>query len=413
MATLVLGSGIGRAIGIAAIPILTRLYTPQDFGVLAVFTALVAILAPLVTLRYVLAFPLPRHDGVAMNLLAVSIGLMLSLSALVAIALWHWGEAFLPVVSMDLLAPWWWLISLGVLGTATYEMLTMWATRKRTYKVIAQTNVTQSAVSTLVKIGLGLISLQPLGLLLGQVVAQAGGIARLLRGFSADFHANWRHVTSSRMRMAAWQYRGFPIWRVPAQFLLVGAQHAPVLFFAAQYPPSIVGQLSIAMFVVSLSVNIIGQSVSQSIYGEIAKETDDGKILKILMHSSTGILLICVPLALIIAAWGSDIFRIFMGENWEIAGIYAQIFSIYVPVAVLAVALSPVLNKYDDQRTYLIINLTRFVIIYLILVVGQYLSLTPVWNFSAYVVAISLFQFSVSAYFLILVRKKAKRGKAR
>lgn len=82
MMTLALGSSIGRVIGIASIPVLTRLYSPADFGVLAVFTALVAILAPLVTLRYALALPLPRHDGVAMNLLVLSTGLMLGLSAI-------------------------------------------------------------------------------------------------------------------------------------------------------------------------------------------------------------------------------------------------------------------------------------------------------------------------------------------
>ena len=74
MLVLATGSGIGKIIGIAAIPILTRIYAPEDFGVLAVFTALVTIHAPLVTLRYVLALPLPRHDGVAFNLLVLSTG---------------------------------------------------------------------------------------------------------------------------------------------------------------------------------------------------------------------------------------------------------------------------------------------------------------------------------------------------
>jgi hypothetical protein len=71
MATLALSSGVGRFVGIAAIPVLTRLYTPEDFGVLAMFSTVVAIFSPLVTLRYVLALPLSRHDGLAMNLVVL------------------------------------------------------------------------------------------------------------------------------------------------------------------------------------------------------------------------------------------------------------------------------------------------------------------------------------------------------
>ena len=57
MLVLLLGSGVARLIGIGVIPILTRIYTPEEYGVLAVYTSFVAILAPLLTLRYVQAIP--------------------------------------------------------------------------------------------------------------------------------------------------------------------------------------------------------------------------------------------------------------------------------------------------------------------------------------------------------------------
>jgi O-antigen/teichoic acid export membrane protein len=304
MATLALGSGIGRVIGLAAIPVLTRLYTPEDFGALAVFTALVAILAPLVTLRYVLALPLPRHDGVAMNLLVLSFGLMLVFCALIALALGLWGGALLTLVSMQVLAPWWWLIALGVLGTATYEMLTMWATRKRAYKVIAQTNVTQSAAGAVVKIGLGLAAWAPLGLLVGQVVAQTGGIGRLITGFGAELRAQWHHVRASRIRKAAWRHRGFPIWRVPSQFLMVFAQQLPILLFAAYYNDRDVGYVSVVFMVLNIAVNIIGASLSRSIYGEIAHEGLGHHTVSVLTRTSWITFVLCLPISGVLALGG-------------------------------------------------------------------------------------------------------------
>src|SRR5690606_12731715 len=87
MITLALGSGGARLIGLAAIPLLSRLYSPEDFGLLAVFSSMVLILAPLVSLRYVLALPLPRRDGTALNLLALSMACIFLGSALVGVLL--------------------------------------------------------------------------------------------------------------------------------------------------------------------------------------------------------------------------------------------------------------------------------------------------------------------------------------
>ncbi|MBQ2263748.1 MAG: oligosaccharide flippase family protein [Loktanella sp.] len=361
MATLAFGSGIGRVIGIASIPVLTRLYSPEDFGVLAVFTALVAILAPLVTLRYVLALPLPRHDGVAMNLLVLSTGLMLGLTACVALALWLWGGPLLALVSMDVLAPWWWLIALGVLGTASYEMLTMWATRRRAYKVIAQTNVTQSIAGAVVKIAMGLAAFQPLGLLVGQVVAQAGGIGRLLRGFVAEFHASWHHVRASRLRKVTWRHRGFPVWRVPSQFMMIFSMQGPMLFMAALYDAETTGQFGLAMMALSVPVNLLGHSAGKALYGEAALlvKSSPGSVLKMCRDVQIRLLCISTPLAILLWLFGETLFRFAFGAEWIEAGQYASILAVAILFQFTSAPLIQVMNLLSRQSAFLTINVIR------------------------------------------------------
>lgn len=365
MVTLALGSGIGRIIGIASIPVLTRLYSPEDFGVLAVFTALVAILAPLVTLRYALALPLPRHDGVAMNLLALSTGLMLGLTALLALALWLWAAPLLALVSMQILTPWWWLIALGVLGTAAYELLTMWATRRRAYKVIAQTNVTQSAAGALVKIGLGLAALQPLGLLVGQVVAQTGGVGRLISGFWAEMRANWRHVRPSRMRKAAWRHRGFPIWRVPSQFLMVFSMQAPMLFMAALYDAETTGQFGLAVMALTVPVALLGQTTAKAFYAE-ASTLGPHRALEIKAMLRAVLLrlgmLSALP-ALVLLAFGPQLFPLLFGPSWEMAGRFAQGLALYLFFQFLQTPVAHVFYLFDGQRELLWLNVQRVVLL--------------------------------------------------
>lgn len=387
MVTLALGSGIGRVIGIAAIPVLTRLYTPEDFGVLAVFTALVAILAPLVTLRYVLALPLPRQDGVAMNLLALSTGLMLGFSALIALALWLGGEALLGLVSMQVLAPWWWLIALGVLGAASYEMLTLWATRRRDYKVIAQTNVTQGLAGAVVKVGLGLLSIQPLGLLLGQVVAQSGGISRLLRGFWAEFRASWHHIRATRMRKAAWKHRGFAIWRVPSQFLLAFSTQAPMLFMAAVYDAQTTGQFGLAMMALSLPVTLLGRTTSQAFFAEASvlghRRAPEIRAMLQAVVVRLGAVSLVPAMALLFLS--PVLIELLFGAEWQLAGIIAQALSVSLFFQFIQTPVAHVFYIFDGQRQLLLLNTQRVLLMSAVFGAAYGLSWpveTAVWIYS-------------------------------
>jgi O-antigen/teichoic acid export membrane protein len=71
-ARLFLGMAGARAISIAAMPIITRLYGPEDFALLALFVAFVSLLNPLAAFGYPGAVPLPKEDVMAINVAALS-----------------------------------------------------------------------------------------------------------------------------------------------------------------------------------------------------------------------------------------------------------------------------------------------------------------------------------------------------
>src|SRR5690606_4153532 len=104
MTTLALGVAVARGIGIIAIPVLTRLYTPEDFGALSVFVAVIAILAPILSLRYVAALPLPRRNSTAANLFVLSMGLIGINTLILGCLLWAFGGVLLSLFSMQVLS---------------------------------------------------------------------------------------------------------------------------------------------------------------------------------------------------------------------------------------------------------------------------------------------------------------------
>ena len=391
MVTLTLGSGIGRIIGIASIPVLTRLYSPEDFGVLAVFTALVAIIVPLVTLRYVLALPLPRHDGLALNLLILSTGLMFALSALFALALWGWGGALLGLVSMEVLAPWWWLIALAVLGTAAYELLTMWAMRRRAYKVIAQTNVVQQAAGAAVKIGLGLATLQPLGLLIGQVVTQVAGSGRLWRGFAPEFRANWHHLRLARMQKLAWRYASFPVYRLPSQVLLVLSTQAPIFLVSFFFSADETGQLALAMMAVAVPVALISDSTAKAFYAEAARAFRAQQNIRRLAVSvakrSFAISLVPATGAALLSA---PLFPLIFGADWVLAGILAALLGLAMPAQFVSQIILKALPIVGRNDLFFYFNLSRALMTFASIAIPAMLGYEVIICIFAYVVTVSL-----------------------
>lgn len=402
MATLAFGSGIARVIGVVTMPALTRLYGPADFAALAVFTALVATLAPLVTLRYALALPLPRSNGVAMNLLVLSMSLMLAISALIALALWLGSEALLGIVSMEEMAPWWWLIALGVLGTACYETLTLWATRQRAYKVIAQTSMTQSAAGAVVKIALGLLSLQPWGLLLGQVVAQAGGIGRLLRSFLPDFRTNWQYISAARIRKAAWQHRSFPIWRVPSQFIMALSMQAPVFFMAAIYDPQTAGQFALAVMALSVPTAMLGQSAGKALYGEASRliRSDPARVAQMAREVQFRLALVAVPASLLVFLIGESMFTLVFGDEWRIAGSFASVLAFALLFQFTSAPLIQLFNLMRNQLVFLLINISRVLGSCIVFYVVNFFSLEAISAVTLYTVFTTIFYLCVSFYIL-------------
>ncbi len=60
---LMTGTVGGRLIALAAMPLVTRLYSPQDFALLAVYLATVSLIGAIACLRFDVAIPVAQDDG--------------------------------------------------------------------------------------------------------------------------------------------------------------------------------------------------------------------------------------------------------------------------------------------------------------------------------------------------------------
>ena len=175
---LMTGSAFGQLLVLAASPLLTRLYTPEDFGVLGVFTALLMIFGIAVSLRYELAIPLAEDDARMVNLLALSLVLTLLVSSLVGVAVWLRGELLAGWLKTEALWPLLWLLPIGLLAMGCNRALIHWAIRRQKFGQIARRQIGRSVGQVIIQIGCGYLALGPIGLLLDAVM----GLSRSVPG---------------------------------------------------------------------------------------------------------------------------------------------------------------------------------------------------------------------------------------
>ena len=87
---LISGTTLAQLIPVLVSPILTRIYSPQDFGLFALFITISAILNVLSTLRYdnVLILPRDNIDGRRVLILSICV------TSFVALIILFWSKCF-------------------------------------------------------------------------------------------------------------------------------------------------------------------------------------------------------------------------------------------------------------------------------------------------------------------------------
>lgn len=167
---LVGGTASAQLLSVLAIPFITRLYTPEDFGLLAAFTAFLAFFTIVAAARYDLTIPLPEKDADAANLLALGASIVTAISAICAAVFLLWPKQITNAINTPELAGYLWILPIAVFFGGMYQLFSKWAVRDKQFGVIAKTRIAQTA--SMLAVQLGGYALGPLALLLGHSVGQ-------------------------------------------------------------------------------------------------------------------------------------------------------------------------------------------------------------------------------------------------
>jgi len=370
------GTVIAQIIGIITTPIITRLYTPADFGALGLFTATLSILALAGGFRYELALPLPKDDEDAANLFIFFLLLLSVTSLCFFIIIYLLGDLILSFFHIDTLKAYVFLLIIGFFGASLYGALTFWVTRRRDYARITHTRIYQSSGGSATKILLGLFAVGPVGLIIGYLLSQMLGIGTFVRYMWKNDRAFFGAISFSRMVKNARQYIQFPLFSFPAGIINALALQLPIFMLSAIYGLNVMGMYAFAYELLILPSSLISRSMLQVYYAEVSNmmRENSNEIKNLYIATTRKLFLIGIPLIIVPCLLAPFFFPLIFGELWRDAGLYC------LPLAILALSnfiVSPtsMLSGYGFNHWTLIWDISRTILVFVSFYVIQVLSL--------------------------------------
>lgn len=322
--TLMTGTGLAQAIPIAISPILTRLYSPDEFGLFALYMAIVSIAAVLVTGRYEQAILLPRQerDAAHIALLVVMLSGLISVCFLVMILLFSSQIALL--LGNPKLAPWLYWMPASIFLLGTYQGLNHWSNRRAQYRRLAISRTVQSGSASLAQLGYSRI--EALSLVGGQVTGQMLATSVLTGLILREDHRLIRVLRPLRCLALARKYINFPKYLIVAHGFNTASGQMPVLLLNTLFSATTAGFFTLTQRVMGAPMTLVAgalgdvfrQEASQAYIRQGNCITIYNKTLKRLLVIST------LPFCIFFIV-APDVFAFIFGVQWRVAGEYAQI----------------------------------------------------------------------------------------
>lgn len=393
--TLLTGTTAAQIIPLALSPVLTRLYSPDDFGILALFFSICSILSVVAAGRYELSIVIPEKDEEAANIVFLSIFVSAVFALFLQIVFAVFNSEIASLLGNESISFWLYFVPLVVFMMSLYNILRYFSIRIKDFKNVAVTRAVKSAAGGAIKLVLGLVGFTSGGLVTGEVISQFFGNTSLIRNVYRRKEL-FAGVNRAKMAEEAKKYSDFPKFSLPGALSNSLSLNLNSFFLTSFFSLAVLGQYALVNKAVSVPLTIIGSSVSDAYFQRAARERNEtGSAKNAFIQSAKYLSFIAVPVFLVLFFFGEVIFAFVFGDSWKIAGSYAKILSFLVAVRLVAAPLSVTMSTFEKQKTSLMLTLLQLILMVCVFVVSNIFS----FDMEAF---LTLYTVIMTSFYLIM-----------
>ncbi len=387
------GTLLAQIIGLISTPIVTRLYLPSDFGVLALFISFISIIVVAASFRYENAYPIQKDEKCAVNLFALCILLLIVNTIILSVILYLGGDKISTYFGLVSIKPYFWLLVVGFSGSGLNNIYNYWAIRQREYSVITYIKIYQTVSGSISKILMGFFLFGPLGLIISFLISQIIGINTYMRKMLKKEETDFSFINYKDIKSVARQNSSFPIYSLPSSIFNSITLALPVIMLSSIYGLEVTGMYSLAYGVLVSPVSFISASISQVYNGELSKMIREKKeTLTFFLSTIRKLAFIGVPLIGIPAILAPFIFPILFGDIWKDAGWYCIPLSLTV-FSAFCVSTTVNLSVFKYNHWQLYWDISRFLLIISGFLIAKYQNFSPLESLLIFSLIMTLLYF--------------------
>lgn len=351
------GSIVSKLIGILFIPIIARLYLPEDFGTSQIFFSLISILVIVSCFSYQFAIMLPEDENDSLHLFILCLMIILIFSIFVFILIFLFSNQIIHLLKIPQLSGYMYLIPLAILVGGIAEALNYWIGRKKKFGLIASAQVLGNLGDRGSQFFIGyLIKASPFGLIFGSIFQSFIFIGIMLKTIKKDIKI--KYISFNRILFLLKKYKKFPIFNTWSNMINVIAWELPSFMLNFFFNSMVVGFYSLGNTIINVSLGLIGRSVGQVFFQKASEEqSKTGSIKTIVFEVYKRLVSIGIFPFLILMIVGKDLFILVFGNQWGEAGIYIQILSPWLFFVLISSPLSTIFSVIEKQEMVLKFNI--------------------------------------------------------
>jgi len=405
--TLFSGTFFAQLIPFLLLPILTRIFTEEQFGVFFLYTSAIVLLSIIVTLQFELAIVLPKDNAEAKHLFYITILISFIISFILLIIIIFFEKYILILLGNNDLGVWLFFIPLSTFLTGLFQAFNYWFNRKKRFDIISKSKLTKSSFAGAIQVGQGFSPIQHLGLIPGLITGQLLSNFFYLKKYLSEKESAIRFLSIKKITVYLKKYYYIPVFNTMLSSLNRLSNYLPFFLLGIFYDPTIVAFYGLAHRALSTPVGLIGQSIGQVFYQKASDlynnspQLFSGFIKSIYWKLAK--IAILPYLALFFLA--SIIFEFLFGVNWAVSGTYTSILIPWLFLLFLNSPVSFIITILKKQKPIIVYDISFLICRFFALYIGY-----KVYNDSYYsILFFSITGFIFNIVFLIYMITISKR----
>lgn len=388
---LVSGNIIGRLIALLTLPIVSRLYSLEDFGENSVIIATAGIIVNLGGLGLNSAVMAPSSDKESSIVFKValysssSIYLFLLVFFLVLSPWYELVQTTLPYLLTCF------LIFLLAISSQLNSLLNIYVNRQGMNRVLFN-NAIISAVSTLfITIPFGLMSFGVIGLV------GAALISGLVCALQMIYYANpfKEKIIWSDFITIFKKYKDFIFYQYPSNFIGNFAALYPMRFFSSNFGNVKLGTYNMNDRILGIPLNFLAAPIT-TIYFRTASQQKNqlDQLARFTYRLIKNIMLVAIIPIIVLVLWGEELFGFVLGNQWSAAGKMASVLVIQYVFNFCSNSISYCRVALNRQKLNLWVTIIRLILTVISLFFGVYI-------YEDLFDIVVLFSISMTLFFII------------